>query len=260
MAVTKKQNSQQTVTQTKIKDGRYREGACANNDGAHGAGTASAGSLHISRLLSLQTGSCPWPPLSASRVPLMELSHTHENGVFRIIISNKYTTPGLIGPLAIALSSIAVFQFFSIKLMILLILTTLVLLAYAYFTVVAEHLEVFDSIHGFQYSKFRLIGIKEVQFIHSQRLVIHEVITLVSTQRHEIFIRSRLTIGVSLSLSHQQRVITFLSCIVGPDEAVTGDNFEKFNLINILSSIRVPKSMMKQVYSLLMDAFAKTEK
>ena len=114
----------------------------------------------------------------------MELSHTHENGVFRIVISNKYTMPGLIGPLAIALASIAVFQLFSIKLLILLVLSAIVLLAYSYFTVVAEHLEVFDSVPGFQYTKFRLIGIKEVQFIHSQRVIIHEVITLVSTRRN----------------------------------------------------------------------------
>ena len=60
------------------------------------------------------------------------------------------------------------------------------------------------------------------------------------------------------SLSPQQRVITFLSCIVGPEEAVTGENLEKFNLINILSSIRVPKSLMKQVYSLLNEAFTKS--
>lgn len=114
----------------------------------------------------------------------MELSHTRENGVFRIILSNKYTMPGLIGPLAIALASIAVFQLFSIKLMILLILSAIVLLAYSYFTVVSEHLEVFDSLPGFQYTKFRLIGIKEVQFIHSERIIIHEVITLVSTRRY----------------------------------------------------------------------------
>lgn len=46
-----------------------------------------------------------------------------------------------------------------------------------------ERIEIMDFLHGLQYSQVRRIGLSSSFFIDSQRVILHEAISMVSEQK-----------------------------------------------------------------------------
>lgn len=166
---------------------------------------------------------------------LMEISHSYQNGVFKLSLTKKSSKTSLILQLTTLAASFILVDSAAIDFYIFLVTLSAISFLTAYINIVEEYIEVFDFVPGFQYTKVRRIGLKQRQFIHSQRVILHEVITM-------------------------QRVITILSCLIGPNERLTGHNCQKFNLINLFTSIHVPKTVLEQMYRLLVLSFERQSK
>ena len=102
--------------------------------------------------------------------------------------------------------------------------------------------------------------------MHSQRVILNEVVSMVCAHflvafsvAHKNRRSKNRSLFSPLFFTLQQRVILFLSCLMGPADRLSGRNRSRFEIVPLLTHLHPRQELLKVIYNHLLEAFKKTD-